>query len=147
MTRHQQPARYHADMYEVTLFPIIGAGIFSMILAFVWYHPKVFGGVWLRLTKAPSASVESGKRKIPMKALVGVIGSMIAAYMLNYLGVRLGIQDIPSAIELGFWCAIGFVVPTMLSMVLWEQKAFLLYVINAGYWVLSFMGMAAILVI
>lgn len=134
-------------MYEVTLFPIIGAGIFAMVLGFVWYHPKVFGGAWVRLAGITPESVERGKKRMPVMAGIGILASMLAAYVMNYFGVAWGVNDIIGAVELGFWCWFGFVAPTMLGIVLWEQKSFSLYLINALYWLVSFVGMAIVLVL
>jgi len=55
------------------------------------------------------------------------------------------IYDWIGAVELGIWSWIGFVAPAMLGQVLWEQKPFSLYLINAGYWLVSFIAMAIVL--
>jgi len=133
-------------MFEVAFLPILFAGVVSVVIGFVWYHPKVFGSAWVRLTNLSPEAVETGKKRMPLMAFFGLVASMLAAYVMNYFGVAWGVYDVIGAIELGFWCWIGFVAPTMLGIVLWEQKSFKLYLINVLYWLVSFIAMAIVLV-
>ena len=133
-------------MIEVAFLPILFAGVVSVVIGFVWYHPKVFGSAWVRLTNLSPEAVETGKKRMPLMAFFGLVASMLAAYVMNYFGVAWGVYDVIGAIELGFWCWIGFVAPTMLGIVLWEQKSFKLYLINVLYWLVSFIAMAIVLV-
>jgi len=132
-------------MTEVSFLPILLAGIVSFILGYAWYHPRVFGGVWMRLANVTPESVERGKRQMSISAPVALLGSMLVAYVMSYFGIAWGVYDIIGAIELGFWCWLGFVAPTMLGQVLWEHRPFTLYLLNALYWLVSFIVMAIIL--
>lgn len=132
-------------MLEVTFLPILSAGIVSLVIGFVWYHPRALGGLWVRLANLSPEQVEKGKRRMPVNALIALLASMLAAYVMNYFGIAWGVYDVIGAIELGFWSWLGFVAPTMLGIVLWEQKPLSLYFINVLYWLVSFIAMAIIL--
>ena len=132
-------------MIEVTFFPILAAGIVSAVIGFVWYHPRVFGSAWMRMSNITPEMAERGKKRMPLYAFLAFLASMLAAYVMNYFGIAWGVYDWIGAIELGIWSWIGFVAPAMLGQVLWEQKPFLLYLINAGYWLVSFVAMAIVL--
>lgn len=132
-------------MIEVTFFPILAAGIVSLVIGLVWYHPRVFGGAWTRLSNLSPEAVEKGKKRMPITLPIALIASMLAAYVMNYFGIAWGVYDVIGAIELGLWCWIGFVAPTMLGMVLWEQKPLRYYFVVAGYWLVSFIAMAIVL--
>lgn len=132
-------------MISVDLLSIFSAGVVSLVIGFVWYHPSVFGGAWTRMTNLSPEAVEKGKRRMPLMAFFGLLASMLAAYVMGYFGMAWSVFDVIGAIELGFWCWVGFVVPTMLGTVLWEQKSFKLYLINASYWLVSFIAMAVVL--
>lgn len=134
-------------MIEVMFFPILIAGIVSMLIAFAWYHPRVFGSAWARMTNLSPEMVEAGKRRMPFTAPIGLLASMLVAYVMNYFGIAWGVFDVIGAIELAFWCWVGFMAPTMLGVVLWEQKSFKLYLINAGYWLVALIAMAIILLL
>ncbi|MCR4325885.1 MAG: DUF1761 domain-containing protein [Patescibacteria group bacterium] len=133
-------------MYQVEFFPILIAGVVSALIGWVWYHPKVFGAAWMRMSNITPEMAERGKQRMPMTALLGVLASMAVAYVMNYFGIAWGVWDWVGAVELGFWCWAGFVAPTMLGSVLWDYKPVKLYIINAGYWLVSFVAMALVLV-
>ena len=133
------------DMVQVAFFPILIAGIVSVLIGWGWYHPMVFGSAWMRMSNVTPEMAERGKKRMPLMALVGLFASMLVAWVMNYIGILLAVYDIVGAVVLGFWCWVGFVAPTMLGMVLWEQKPFRLYLINSLYWLVSFVAMAVVL--
>ena len=132
-------------MYEVSFLPVLLAGIVSFVIGYVWYHPRVFGGLWMRLARVTPENVERGKRQMPIYAPAALVGSMLIAYVMNHFGIAWGVFEIVGAVKFGFLCWLGFVVPTMLGSVLWEHRPFGLYLLNAAYWLVSFMVMAIIL--
>ncbi|QQG38341.1 MAG: DUF1761 domain-containing protein [Candidatus Kaiserbacteria bacterium] len=133
-------------MTEVSLISLLASGIVSLLIGFAWYHPKVFGGIWMRLSNITPESQERGKRRMPVSAGITFLASMVIAYVMSYFGIAWGVYDPIGAIELAFWIWIGFVAPTMLGTVLWEQKPFLLYVINVGFWFVALVAIAIVLV-
>jgi len=129
-------------MYEVTFFPVLAAAVASVLIGWVWFNPNVFGSAWMRMTGITPEMAEKGKKRMPMMALAGLIATMLIAYVMNYFGIAWGVYDWIGAVQLGFWCWVGFVAPTMLGIVLWDQKPFTLYLINASFWLVSFIVMA-----
>ena len=134
-------------MFEVTFLSILGAGVAAVLIGMVWYHPIVFGSAWMRMSNITPEMAERGKKRMPLMMLIGLMAAMLAAWVMNHVGILLGVYDVVDAVVLGFWCWMGFVAPTMLGMVLWEQKPFKLYLINALYWLVAFVAMAITLVI
>ena len=134
-------------MYEVTWLPILVAGIIAIVIGFAWYHPKVFGTAWMRMSGITPESVESGKKRMPIVIVVATLAAMLVAYVMNHFGIAWGVFDIIGAIELGIWTWVGFVAPIMLGIVLWEQRSFKLYVINASYWLVTFIAISVTLVL
>ena len=84
---------------------------------------------------------------MPYMAIVALLAAMLVAYVMDYFGIAWGVYDVPTAINLGVWCWAGFAAPTMLGMVLWEQKPVRYYLIVAGYWLVAFITIAIILVL
>src|SRR5271154_2671883 len=132
-------------MNQVTFLPILFAGIANVIIGMIWYNPRVFGGIWMRMTSITPEQAERGKRRMPLYAFIGLLASMLIAYVMNYFGIAWGVYDWATALQLAFWCWIGFVAPVLLSTVLWERKPFRFYLINVSYWLVSFMIMALVL--
>lgn len=133
-------------MLTISVLPILAAAIASVLLGWVWYHPRVFGGVWMRMTNMTPEMAERGKKRMLLSALVAALAAMLAAWVMSYIGILLGVYDWLGAVELGFWCWLGFTAPPMLGMVLWEMKPIRYYLIVAGYWLVAFIIMALILV-
>lgn len=135
-------------MIVVTFWPIVAAGVASVLIGWVWYHPRVFGTTWMRLSNVTPEMAERGKKMMPLYMLIALCASMLIAYVMNYIGIAFQIYDWIGAIfELALWSWLGFVVPIMLGMVLWEQRPLKLYLINVFYWLVSFVVMALILVL
>lgn len=133
-------------MIELSLIKIIASGISSVLIGFVWYHPRVFGTAWMRMVNMTPEKAERAKRRMPIHAAVGILSSMLIAYVMVYIGIAWGFYDWIGALVLGLWSWIGFVVPTMLSRVLWEQSPFKLFLIDAFYWLVAFIVIAMILI-
>ena len=138
--------RYHADMIDPMIGAIVGSGVVAVILGMVWYHPKVFGSAWMRWANLTPEMMERGKKKMPIMAFFGFLAAMLVAYVMSYVSAAWGFYDWQGALQLGFWCWLGFVAPTMLGMVLWEQKPFRLYLIVVGYWLIVMLAMAQMIV-
>ena len=134
-------------MTIAALLDLCIAGVASVVLGWAWYHPRVFGGAWMRMSGITPEMLEKGRKRMGLTLIIGLIASMLIAWVMSYVGILLGVYDWFGAVELGFWCWLGFVAPTMLGMVLWEQKPLSLYFINALYWLASFIVMALILVV
>lgn len=132
---------------EASFFSIFFAGIVSVVIGFIWYHPRMFGSAWVRLANLSPEQVEKGKSRMPLSAFVGLLAGMLIAYVMSFMLPFLVIPDVVGAIEFAIWCWLGFVAPMMLGIMLWEQKPFTLYLINTGYWLVTLIAMAIILVL
>ena len=133
-------------MYEVTFFPVLLAGVVAVVLGHVWYHPRVFGGAWMRMTGVTPEMAERGQVRMVLHTFVALLAAMVAAYVMNYFGIAWGVYDWIGALELAVWSWIGFVAPPMLGLVLWDHKPIRLYLINSLFWLVVFMAMALALV-
>jgi hypothetical protein len=133
-------------MSSIAIWPILAAGALSVIIGFIWYHPRVFGTVWMRLAGITPEMAERGKRRMPVYIIIAFLSATLAAWVMNTIGVALGIHDWKGAIfNLALWAWLGFVVPAMLGSVLWEHRPLSLYLINALYWLVTLCAIALIL--
>jgi hypothetical protein len=126
---------------------VLAAGVVATLIGWIWYHPKIFGATWMRLSHITPEMAERGKRHMPLYAFVAFIASIVAAYMMSSFGIAWGVYDWKSAMQFGLFAWIGFVVPPMLGIVLWEHKPLKLFFINALYWLVTLVAMALVLVI
>ncbi len=121
---------------------ILIAGVVAVLIGWLW--SKMFGSA-AKGALTPEV-IEHNKKRKPLMVFFAFLASMLVAYVMSYFGTAWGVYDWIGALELGFWCWAGFVVPTMLSAVLWEQKPFSAFLIKALYWLIVFMAIALVLV-
>jgi hypothetical protein len=133
-------------MFEVTLIPLIVAAVIAVGIAFVWFNEKAFGKTFMQHMNLTAEESARGKKRMPISTFVAFLSALVAAYVLNYFGIAWGVYDWVGAIELGIWVWLGFVAPPMLGMVLWEMKPIRYYLVVAGYWLVTFVAMALVLV-
>jgi hypothetical protein len=132
-------------MFEINWWAIVAVAVANMIIGTVWYHPKVFGGAWMRLVGITSDMTAAAKRRMPAMMGIAFLSSVIMAYVLAHFAIAWAVFDVISAIELGFWVWLGFVATTQISVVLWEMKPWKLFFINTGYSFVSFITAAVVL--
>jgi hypothetical protein len=133
-------------MIDPMLIAVFISGVAAVLIGYVWYHPRVFGSAWMRMSNITPEMAERGKKRMPLMGFIGLLAAMLAAYVMSYVGAAWGFYEWTGALQLGFWCWAGFTAPPMLGMVLWEQKPVRLYLINALYWLVTFVVMAQIVV-
>lgn len=134
-------------MFEVTFLPILIAAVVSVVIAFIWYHDKVFGKTFGRYMNLTPEEKARGMKRMPLHTFIAFLSNVVAAYVLNYFGIAWGVYDWVGAVELGIWVWLGFAMPPMLGMVLWEMKPWRYYFVVAGYWLVTFIAMALVLVL
>ncbi len=125
--------------------PILLSGFASVIIGWVWYHPNTFGTAWMQMTHVTPEMAERGRRYMWPTTLVAFLASMLLAYVMSYVGVALHIGDWIGSVELGLVSWSGFALPVILGSLIWEQKPFKLFLINALYWLLTFIVIALVL--
>lgn len=128
-------------MIPTSFISILAAGITSVVIGWIWFHPKVFGGAYM--AGMTSEMQERGKKRMPVSVILTLLASMIVAWVMTFVGNALyEFVDVVGAVELGFWIWLGFIAPSMLGAVLWEQKPFKLYLINSLYWLVNLIVIA-----
>lgn len=123
------------------IFAILIATVVSVILGFIWYHPRVFGTVWMRLAGLSPERV-AAKNRMPLYAIGGFVAALVMAFVLDMQ--LFGETDPVLALLRSFWLWLGFIAPVALGSVLWEGRSLRLYLINAGYWFTSVILMTLI---
>ena len=121
-------------LFDINLWAILASGVAGVVLGMVWYAPAVFGNRWMKLAGVTEADMESGKKHMPKMAFVAFVAAIVLAWVMAHFAIVWGAFTVGSALELGFWIWLGFMVPVHLSPVLWERKSIMYFVINAGYW-------------
>lgn len=127
-----------------TLIPIFAAGLASVIVGHLWYHPRVFGRFWIRETNVSPHMADWGARHVHLSMIVALLSGMAVAALIVYLAPLVQVADTADVLLLSFALWLGTALPMHLHTLLWEHKSLALTALNAGYWLIVFMICGAI---
>lgn len=119
---------------------IVLAAAVSVALGWLWYSPLMFGRKWMALSGIDHATAEASKKGM-WKSFVGnllltLITSFIVFTLLYYGISIIGVFAI--------WCA--FSLPVFANSVLFSGKSVKLFLIDAGYSLVSLAFIAQIII-
>ena len=124
----------------VNWLSVLVAALSGFVIGSLWYGP-VFGKLWMRLT---GMTKEKG-------AQANMALTFGGAYLLNVIAaigiatVSVGHTGVMFALHVGLLGACFFVAPALGVIYLFEQQPFRLWLVNAGYQVVNFAAMGAVI--
>jgi hypothetical protein len=128
-------------MEQMNIWAVLVAALSTFLIGGLWYSPAVFGKAWMREN---NLSEEELKKSNTAKIFsIAFILAIIAA--IN-LAMFMGPEDKPAMGALwGFLAGFGWVATFVGTHYLFERKSFTLFLINAGYSIVSLTVMGVIL--
>jgi hypothetical protein len=128
-------------MEQMNIWAVLVAALSTFLIGGLWYSPAVFGKAWMREN---NLSEEELKKSNTTKIFsIAFILAIIAA--IN-LAMFMGPEDKPAMGALwGFLAGFGWVATFVGTHYLFERKSFTLFLINAGYSIVSLTLMGVIL--
>jgi hypothetical protein len=132
------------DFGEINYVAVIAAVIINMAAGALWYSPVLWAKPWMALTGHTDMSMGGGSAAIRGYA-ISILASLIIALALAIVVQLAGAKTIGEGLLLGLLVGIGFVLTTHAANYAFEQKPLRLYLINAGYPVVSFLIQGALL--
>lgn len=121
---------------------IILAALLNMAIGFLWYSKWLFGKTWLRLAKKSEGEMKKGRG---ISVFYGFITSLVIAFFLAFFEGYLGVTTVSDGMFVGFCLWLGFVATTQVSLVIWANQPFSLFLLDTGYKLLSFLVMGGII--
>jgi hypothetical protein len=135
----------------VNYWAVILCGLVAMLIGFLWYGPA-FGAKWREMMGIKAADMEAAQKDpAGMYRSYGIMlaGSLVMAFVLSrgiaFGNAYLGAWDVATSLISAFWFWLGFIAPVTLGPVLWEKKPWMLWALNAGYYLATLLAMAAII--
>jgi len=125
---------------------ILAAGIFNMVLGFLWYGP-IFGKPWMKymgITKEQMEKAKSKQGEMMQKYGLMFVATLVLAYFLEWLIVMRNVTSISQGAMVGGMVWLGFVATTQFSGWLFSGKKVGLYLIDTSYFLVSFVVLGAI---
>ena len=154
---------------EINFYALLAAAFSTLVIGFVWYHPKVFGTIWMRES---GMTEEKGKgMKMPMVFGLCFVYSFFIAFILEALTIHqfgalgmvggdptlakpsyaafmadygMAFRTFKHGMLHGFIAGLFFALPVIAVPALYERKSWKYILINGGYWVVACMIMGGI---
>jgi hypothetical protein len=127
------------------LLRIIAAALATLIIGFLWYHPRVFGTLWMRLVNLSPEMVERGRRRSFLFMSLAFVCACATAYAFALFSHAASTASFSGALFLPLFAWLGFVVPTSLMETAWEERPWQLFAVNASYWLVTLVVVSLII--
>lgn len=129
------------DISQLNYLAILVSALSSFLIGGLWYSGAMFGKMWMKENSFTEEDLKQGN----MGKIFGItfFCSLIIAFNLAmFLGPA---ADLSFGIFAGFMAGLGWVAMAFGIVYLFERKSFKLWIINAGYHIITFTIMGAIL--
>lgn len=154
---------------EINFYALLAAAASSLAIGFIWYNPKVFGGIWMRETGMTEEKAREANMAIMLGAtfvyafLIAFILQMLTIHQFGALGMVGGdptvakpsyaafMADYGTAFRTfkhgalhGFMTGLFLAFPLVGTNALYERRSFKYVMVVAGYWIVCCMIMGGI---
>ena len=126
---------------NMNFLAVVIAAVAGMAIGAIWYSPVLFSNAWM---KENGVTKESLKGKNPFAPMI--FSFLITIVMAFNLAMFLsGESDFVQGLIAGGLVGIGWVAASLAVLYLFESKSLKLFLINAGYNVVTFIVMGGII--
>lgn len=129
------------DSLQIHYPAVLAAAALGFVIGGLWYSPLAFARVWMQ---AAGISEEQA-RKAPMGKVFGfsALAQLVIAFNLAaFIGPK---ADLGFGLLAGLAAGLGWVAMSLGVIYLFEQRPLKLWLVNAGYQVLTYTLMGALL--
>jgi hypothetical protein len=127
---------------QINWLAVIIGGLIPMGVGMLWYSPMLFAKKWMSLVGKTEKEIR--EQGVTKAYALSFVTSLIMAFVLEYFVMYTGSFTVSSGIKLGFIIWAGFIATASYSSVLFEGRPNALYMINAGYYLVSLLIMGAV---
>ncbi|OIV42047.1 DUF1761 domain-containing protein [Flavobacterium johnsoniae] len=157
---------------EFNFYALLAAAVVTLLVGFAWYHPKVFGTIWMRENNFTEDDLKKGSMlkifgltyifslmitmtlmglTIHQSGAVGMVGGppliasakpSFAAFMADY---GTAYRTFKHGALHGFISGLFFALPIVGINGLFERKSWKYIFIHAGYWIVTLTLMGGII--
>ena len=137
---------------HVNFLAVFMAALAHFLFGWAWHSPLLFAKTWSKemgFDKWSKKQRDAGMKKMPMAMAGNFLALLVTAYVLaqvlQALHHFLQCSGVGSSLQICVWLWLGFYATTLLNGVLWENRSWKLYAINASYHLVGLLLMGAIL--
>jgi len=113
--------------FGVNYLAVVVAAVVALVIGFIWYSPRVFGNRWMAYLGTTQAQLGNPG---PTGIAVGVVASLLNAWVLAVLSLNLGGKTLTDGVLLGVLAWLGFMATITAAQISFEKKPWGLWVLN-----------------
>lgn len=129
----------------VNVLAILVAAVATFALGALWYSPLLFAKQWVAAHGFTPEKLEAMKKGAGPAYGVTFLCWLVMAAALGVLTHRIGIHSALGGFKLGVLCWAGFAATVGLSAHVFSERKLAVFVIDAGYQLVSLLAMGIIL--
>ncbi len=133
------------ELVNINYWAVLVSAVAYNVLGGLWYSPILFGKAWMAAQGLTDADAETMKQGAAKAYVVSFIGSLIAAFVLAMFVEYAKSTTLQAGLSTGFFIWFGFVATTAAPPYFYEDRSKKVYLMYAGYTLVGFLIMAAIL--
>lgn len=130
------------DFFLNNWLGIVLATVAAMAIGSLWYSKYLFGTPWQKLVGLKDSDMKKGMMP---SMLVMLLMAFVSAFVLQRFLVIANPGDVLSALKVGFWLWLGFVLTYAVGNGMFEKRPPKLMAINLANQLVTLLVMAAIL--
>ena len=130
---------------HVNYIAVIVAAIIQFMLGALWYSPVLFAKKWIALIGLNPDTPSKGN--MPLQFGSALIAALISSHALACIISLSASATILSGAYIGFLCWLGFTAATSFTTSLFSRKPLQLWMIDEGYYLVSFVVAGGILAV
>ena len=119
--------------------------ISNIIICAFWYSPLLFGNLWLKLIGKKMADIS--KAAAIKSMLLGIIPAALSIIFLALVLDFANATTLTDGLFIGSLVSVGFIGMNAVNLVLYEDRSFMLALLNVGYSFVALNTAAIILVL
>ena len=128
---------------EIHWLAVLVASVAGFLVGGLWYGP-LFGKAWQAARGLSDEALKSGAN-MPLIFGLTFLLNVVSAFVLDHTLGTYGKPDMSLSLMIAGGIALGFVIPAMGVNYLFSRMSLRLFLIDAGYWLVIYCLMGAIL--
>lgn len=131
------------DLSQLNYLAVFVSALTSFLIGGLWYSPVMFSNAWMK----ENGFKEEDLKDANMAKIFGtsfVLALIIAFNLAAFIGSN---SDLSFGLFAGFAAGFGWVAMSLGMTYLFERKSFKLFLINAGYHIVTYTIMGGILAV
>ncbi|OGL34629.1 hypothetical protein A3F65_00850 [Candidatus Saccharibacteria bacterium RIFCSPHIGHO2_12_FULL_47_16b] len=117
---------------DVNWLAIVVAAAINMVVGTIWYAKGVFGKEWSKLTGRSMEDMTGGA----IGYGIATVGALLQSWVLAHFVVYAGSNTFWKGLVTGFWLWLAFAAVVTAVHYAFEGRSWLLWKINAGYFLI-----------